>query len=86
LPEGLSIESGRSGIKLLLDTTSELRQSNAGHHQNKTTGMLLCSRKLLRMGIFPKAAAKFNFSLHLHNISYMLYITYIIYINFIYTT
>ena len=34
-------------------------------------------------GFSQRTAAKFNFSLHLHNISYILCITYIIYINFI---
>ena len=37
-------------------------------------------------GFFQRTAAKFNFSLHLHNISYILCIAYIIYSNFIYTT
>ena len=47
------------------------------------------SRKLLQR-ILPKAATRFNFSLHLHIIHhqgfYVLYITYIIYINCIYIT
>ena len=41
---------------------------------------------LLRRVSSQRTAAKFNFSLHLHNVSYFLYITYIIYINFIYIT
>ena len=46
------------------------------------------ARKRLRR-VFPKTAAKFNFSVHLHNISYILYIVtspYITYIIFIYIT
>ena len=46
---------------------------------------LLNSQKFLRR-LFQRTAAKFNFSLHLHNISYILCIAYIIYSNFIYTT
>ena len=49
----------------------------------------LFARKLLQR-ILPKAATRFNFSLHLHIIHhqdfYILYITYIIYINCIYIT
>ena len=41
---------------------------------------------LLRRVSSQRTAANFNFSLHLHNVSYFLYITYIIYINFIYIT
>ena len=33
---------------------------------------------------FPKTATKFNVSLHLHNISYIFHITYMIYNNFVY--
>jgi hypothetical protein len=42
------------------------------------------SWQLLRRVFFQQTATKFNFSLHLHSISYFLYITYTIYINFIY--
>ena len=42
------------------------------------------SWQLLRRVFFQQTTTKFNFSLHLHSISYFLYITYTIYINFIY--
>ena len=42
------------------------------------------SWQLLQRVFFQQTATKFNFSLHLHSISYFLCITYTIYINFIY--